>query len=360
MNLENSKAVLSESECMILRGFAILGIVGHNYCHWLSGVVQENEFQWAAVNVQTLKTTLISGGTDLLFNLLSFFGHYGVTIFLFLSAYGLEQKYGSGAYPTDRFIWVHFQKLFKMMFPGFIVSLALTCWGIGVPHRYSIVEMVAMLCLISNFLPDPAAAIFPGPYWFFGLMLQLYVIYRLLVYRRSLLCTIILIIVCVSCQLVLNPDGEAIKWYRYNFMGNMLPFGFGFIFARLQWAKLKFLMSNRRVLFVGCVVAATLAAFSCCDSRTWTITPTFVCVLSIFFVKFLLKIKYGGQIIGRLLGWFGGISVALFVWHPIVRSIFIRQDIGRGMSFVLYLCVCIIIARLMTQYVDSSKKGQTY
>ncbi len=25
----------------------------------------------------------------------------------------------------------------------------------------------------------------PGPYWYFGLMLQLYVVYRLLLFRRS-------------------------------------------------------------------------------------------------------------------------------------------------------------------------------
>ena len=35
---------LTRSECAILRGIAILGIVLHNYCHWLGPVVKENEY----------------------------------------------------------------------------------------------------------------------------------------------------------------------------------------------------------------------------------------------------------------------------------------------------------------------------
>lgn len=42
---------LSRTECRILRGLAIAGIVLHNYCHWLRHVVQENEYQFNQHNV---------------------------------------------------------------------------------------------------------------------------------------------------------------------------------------------------------------------------------------------------------------------------------------------------------------------
>ena len=35
--------ILTRAECNALRGIAILGIVLHNYSHWLRGIVRENE-----------------------------------------------------------------------------------------------------------------------------------------------------------------------------------------------------------------------------------------------------------------------------------------------------------------------------
>jgi hypothetical protein len=37
--------LLTRAECNALRGIAIIGIVLHNYCHWLRGIVRENEYR---------------------------------------------------------------------------------------------------------------------------------------------------------------------------------------------------------------------------------------------------------------------------------------------------------------------------
>ena len=45
---------------------------------------------------------------------------------------------------------------------------------------------VMQITMTGNFALHPNSLIKPGPYWYFGLTMQLYIIYIFLVYRRSL------------------------------------------------------------------------------------------------------------------------------------------------------------------------------
>ena len=76
--------------------------------------------------------------------------------------------------------------------------------------------------------------IWPGPFWFFALMMQFYLLYRLMLHRRHWGVTMLVMALCVLVQLQLNPMGETMNRYRYNFMGGMLPFGLGLLYARFQ------------------------------------------------------------------------------------------------------------------------------
>ena len=67
---EKEELVLSVAECRLVRGIAIFGIVAHNYSHWMSGIVKENEFQWVRENIQALIGS-VAWDTNLLFNLSS-------------------------------------------------------------------------------------------------------------------------------------------------------------------------------------------------------------------------------------------------------------------------------------------------
>ena len=84
---------ISRKETAAMRGIAILAIVLHNYSHWLRGIIQENEYQFHVHNVRRLMVELSHPSWELIVHLLSFFGHYGVPVFVFLSAYGLVRKY---------------------------------------------------------------------------------------------------------------------------------------------------------------------------------------------------------------------------------------------------------------------------
>lgn len=301
-----NSTILSRPACNALRGLAIIGIFLHNYCHWLGPIVKENEYQYFQHNVDWLNQVMVSMDLNLPVHLLSFFGHYGVPVFLFLSAYGLVMKYEakphlsteqqtrmysiSGKKLTGSINWrdplhfirYHYLKLFKMMIAGFVAFTMLDLITPG-SHHYAALDIVAMLGMFNNVLPNPDNIIWPGPYWFFGLMLQLYIVYRLLLYRRHWGWTVGLMAICIVIQLILgfdNPESEVMNRYRYNFMGGMLPFGLGILYARYG-EKILMTFHSPITNFFGCIFCISLIYSLSGSMIGWTFVPFFFCLLSV-------------------------------------------------------------------------------
>ena len=337
------ESLLTRAECNALRGIAILGIFLHNFCHWLNPVVKENEYQYFQHNVDWFAQCAARVNELFPAHVISFFGHYGVPVFLFLSAYGLEMKYGNGQgkAPDGRrvvvssFVRYHYLKLFKMMIVGFICFTVVDAMTAGSWH-YNVAQIVGQLLMINNFYDQPDRNIWPGPFWFFGLMLQLYVVYRLLLYRRHWGWTVGLTVVCTVAQLFMDPEGENLNYWRYNFMGGMLPFGLGLLFARY----------GNKVMLVNLTFGSFLMSWVVCSFfivsasgsfYTWVIVPALVCYASVYFIKTVstLPLPWLRARIGYVLGWLGNVSAALFVIHPAIRKVFItvsRQgDIYTGL-----------------------------
>ena len=337
------ESLLTRAECNALRGIAILGIFLHNFCHWLNPVVKENEYQYFQHNVDWFAQCAARVNELFPAHVISFFGHYGVPVFLFLSAYGLEMKYGNGQgkAPDGRrvvvssFVRYHYLKLFKMMIVGFICFTVVDAMTAGSWH-YNVAQIVGQLLMINNFYDQPDRNIWPGPFWFFGLMLQLYVVYRLLLYRRHWGWTVGLMVVCTVAQLFMDPEGENLNYWRYNFMGGMLPFGLGLLFARY----------GNKVMLVNLTFGSFLMSWVVCSFfivsasgsfYTWVIVPALVCYASVYFIKTVstLPLPWLRARIGYVLGWLGNVSAARFVIHPAIRKVFItvsRQgDIYTGL-----------------------------
>ena len=365
-----SNPSLSRSECNVLRGLAIIGIFLHNYCHWLSPIVKENEYQYFQHNVDWFNQVLVNPDLSLPFHLLSFFGHYGVPVFLFLSAYGLVLKYEAKPHLENatqfvgingkksfnwreplQFIRYHYLKLFKMMIVGFVAFTMLDAITPGA-HKYHFLDIVAMLGMFNNVLPEPDHIIWPGPFWFFGLMLQLYIVYRLFIYRRHWGFTLGLMVICVAIQLALgfdNPESEAMNRYRYNFMGGMLPFGLGILYARYG-EKILMTFHHNATNFFGIIFCCSIIYSLSGSMIGWTFVPLFICLLSVLTAKVLSGVNWLSGI-NKVLEWMGVISAALFVCHPITRKIFIpisRQgDLYAGL--LLYIISSICLAWLFSQ-----------
>lgn len=346
----NERTLLTKAECNILRGMAITGIFLHNYCHWLNPIVKENEYTFTQSNVDWFTNVITSPDSNLPMHLMSYFGHYGVPIFIFLSAYGLEKKYGDTTKPkvgTGKFIGIHFLKLFKMMIIGFLAFLLIDYLTPN-PFNYDTLKIIAQIGMFNNILTDPDDMIWPGPYWFFGLMLQLYIIYRLVLYRNHWFVTIAFITTCWLLQVFCDPEGETLNRLRYNFFGNALPFGLGQLYARYG-KDLK-----KTSYYAIAILSSVLVIICSYNYQLWFFAPAFVCTGAVGFVKIL------PTFINMSFGWMGTLSAALFVCHPITRKIFIpiSRDGNLYTGLFIYIISSIAIAylyRIITSKIPSPK-----
>lgn len=345
--MSRNNALLTRSECSVMRAIAILGIVLHNYCHWLGGIVRENEYTWTKGNADFLTRILAHPDMNLPVHLLSFFGHYGVPVFFFLSAYGLFIKYEGNEKRVGvwNFTRYHYLKLFKMMIVGFVAFTIIDLITPGTWH-YTVLGVVAQLGMFNNLLAEPHHVIWPGPYWFFGVMLQLYIIYRLFLYRKGWKTIITAIIVCWLAQVFCSPEGSTLNYIRYNFVGGMLPFGAGLLYARYG----KTYSNNVNLIIM--IASAVLVFVLSYNYQAWFFAPLFVCSFVISSVKLISNIQKSPiSSIFFSLNWLGSISAALFICHPLMRKIFIpisrHGDIYTGL--LLYTIASIAVAWLFNE-----------
>jgi len=378
---------LSQTECTAMRGIAILAIMLHNYCHYVKGIVKENEYQFLERHCDQLWAVMTSPDEFLPMHLLSFFGHYGVPVFLFLSGYGLVMKYESSPVPTVgqrsavRSVWdfilYHYLKLLRMLIVGFTLFLMVDAVTPGrFPFHWD--HVIAQLLMYINVLPEPDKIIWPGIYWFFGLMMELYVVYRLLLYRRRSLYVVLLIALCWLLQVFCEPDGEMLNRLRYNFIGGMLPFGVGIIVARVfsrseeggVWSEntssadsaveataehislhtppSSLLEKTPHSPLLGLLLAIVLTVAMSFSFHAWLWIPVVVIIGTIALVKVLPKVVL------KVFVWFGTFSAAMFVAHPIARKLFItvawQRDAYDGL--MLYFVVAIGLSWAVKQIID--------
>lgn len=331
-----------------MRGIAIVAIVLHNFIHWLGPMVKENEYTFNRHNANRILVELMNPSVDLLAHLFSFFGHYGVPVFLFLSAYGLVKKYesrpegiGSGWKRGCSFVWKHYKKLFCMMILGYTAFVMVDYMTPG-PRHYTFWNVVGQFLMISNFYPEPQNAIWPGPYWYFGLTLQLYILYCLIIGRTKTWTTILLTLVCVAVQLGLSVDpmGSTLNWFRYNIFGAMLPVSFGIIVARNEWLERELPRWQYLLILLLCVVVTIAGSF---NYYTWTlIVPLAICIGTMSIVHALPPSLL------RPLEWLGTLSSMMFVCHPITRKVLIpiayRGDVYAAL--LLYIAATIILSMI--------------
>ena len=339
--MTNSLLTLAESKA--LRGIAILGIMLHNYCHFLGFAVKENEYTFTAAKPQMLWDRLTALDHNLLIHLLSFFGHYGVPVFLFISGFGLVCKYEHSTPQRVRavpFVAYHYMKLLRLMFLGYVAFAVVSYLHPHGYHGYTAGRVAAQLLMYINILPDPDHIIKPGPYWFFGLMLQLYIVYRLLIYRQKTSNVLALIAICWVAQAMFtpesNPGGETLNRIRYNFVGGMLPFGAGVLYARHGRE-----LSTRAYLAVAAVSAVAVFAGSYAF-QSWLWVPLFVVTGAVATIRLVPEKAL------KPLVWFGAISSALFVVHPITREIIIKMSY-RGQVYtglIVYVIASLLLAWL--------------
>ncbi|RRD02605.1 acyltransferase [Prevotella sp. OH937_COT-195] len=348
-----------------MRGIAILGIMLHNYCHLLGFAVKENEYTFTVGKALQFWDKLTLPDHDILIHILSFFGHYGVPVFLFVSGYGLVKKYEKGSIKDGNgndaqfsmpaplpFMRYHFLKLFRLMIIGYVVFVAVYFLrnndGAVV---YSFDRILAQLGMVINFVfKYPDKVIKPGPYWYFGLMLQLYALYVLVFNRwRGWKILVVFVVLCWVVQLLANALGEnVLNHVRYNFFGAVLPFAMGIAYAR--WGR----ELPRAGYLALTLLSFVVVLFGSFRFGWWLWTPAFVVIGAVSTVRLLPPFLLNP------FSWTGTLSAAIFVMHPLAREIIIghyrRSDIYTGIFIYVFTAFAMsMLLQYILKYIPKPK-----
>lgn len=331
------KKSITKSECSALRGIAILAIMLHNYCHWFAFAIKENEYTYHSYYNHYLWEHLFRFDKNAFIDLFSFFGHYGVPIFLFISGYGLVMKYEQKGKipPALPFIIYHYLKLFRLMIIGFITFI-FVYWITEGEFAFTFWKIIGQLTMLINMSSDPDGFIKPGPYWYFGLMLQLYVIYRMLLFRHHWSIILSAVIICWLAQAFCSPTSGTLNWLRYNAIGSVMPFCTGIIFARYGHGY------NHMTYLIAAVISIAAIYLFGYAYQLWLWIPLFIVTVSVSIIKLL-----PAQSLHPLV-WIGDISAAIFVIHPIMRPIFITISQAGYVytGLIAYVTASIVVACL--------------
>lgn len=169
---------LDHLDSAILKALAITAIALHNFFHFVSPV-RQNEFAFHPGRFHILIHTLEQPPLAIQ-ALLSFFGHYGVQVFVFLSAYGLARSHWDDRASWPEFMWSRIRKLYPSFLLVVFIWSVLMCAGMG-PLRFSrelgphLLLMLAGLSTLVGFGLPPV-----GPWWFIPFIVQFYALWPLL------------------------------------------------------------------------------------------------------------------------------------------------------------------------------------
>jgi len=345
---------LTFKDTLLLRGLAIFLIVVHNYCHLLPNAIAENEYLWSMEPILQYYQYILNGGPHLILNLFSHYGFYGITIFVFLSGYGLASKYDNWVkLPIIPYLVKHATKLWRYIFIGiFIYYLAFRLFGGSQPSWDHIIKLSLFL---SNLLPS-RPLIF-GPWWWFSLIMQFYVIFYFFYYKRSLktiwmftlLCLIMQYAVTYYCRNDLMNEEGLLCYFHYNFPSITLSFSLGVYVSRhnSSWIYSNYLLP----------ISILLVLLGSFNVWIWCITSVFACIVLIQLARLLGKVIW----INNILCWLGKISAWVFVVHPIVRRYIFRINDTHSVYFSLslYLFITLAIAFIMyevMEYINQNSK----
>ncbi len=336
--------LLTKKECSALRGFAILAISLHNLCHCLDSAPQENEFWFSAINNQVFWNTLQF--EQAFIQLFAFWGHLGVPVFVFLSGYGLAIKYnGFVKIEWKLFVWNHYKKLFIPMVIGTIIYQVILL--LLSQNTSDVLHLLLQVSLLQNLIPHNLSVFSPGPYWYFGMTLQLYVLYIL--FRRTTYKYLLLFVIFFFVfQFFLQNHYYTLVWIKYNCFGWLFPFFMGIFIG-----KESILLCSKRTCYFILPIAFLLIPVLGFQYHLWLMIPIVIPVFAICLVKITPS-----AIMKPIIN-IGNISLYIFVIHPIVRQFAIAktEDVNPYISILIYIVLTIIIASLAKRLVMHLKSS---
>jgi peptidoglycan/LPS O-acetylase OafA/YrhL len=192
-----------------LKGAGILAIVLHNFYHSLPHAVIENEFALVPGHFHRFLATVVDPRQTFQ-TLFSFLGHFGVQLFIFLSAYGLALKYWNTP-SWSGFVWSRIRKLYPMFFLAVALWLVLRVIEYGTEFPTYLWDQTDELVLTTLGVINlaPGYGLPPvGPWWFLPFIVQFYCLWPALAgwtRRTGAPGLLVLAAICVAITAVIGP-----------------------------------------------------------------------------------------------------------------------------------------------------------
>lgn len=306
---------LTRADASVIKALAILMIVAHNYFHQVKPFPGENEMAFHAETFWKMVFQIAEHPFDAFHPIASFFGHYGVHIFLFMSGYGLTkkalgyvQKHGGISW-TD--LWkVSLNQIAKIVTLT-LVGVSILClykyiaWG-TLPDAEFFTKYLVFLTFTENLRPGDFGY-FVSVWWFMALIVQFYLLFPIIFkgLSRHAYLTLSIGVVCqLLAVLIYEPLLEQHVLVYATPLGQMVLFMLGGYLA----------MGRRlsRWIVLPLVVVLPLTF----------IDPNFF-HLSFVAVTVFLMIAYGllreRLIASKTLLWIGGMSMFIYIVHGDLR-----------------------------------------
>ncbi|WP_154222852.1 acyltransferase family protein [Marinicella rhabdoformis] len=222
----------------VIKGWAIICIVIHNLVHNIRPLPSQNEFHFKRFKSEGLYHIILNDTGDSLRAIISFYGHYGVKLFIFLSAYGLAKKYLKRDINYPQFIIHHAGKLYKAFLLVVLFWFAFeylvnnqTVAKIWDKNWYAL-TLKLLAINIPGYGLSPV-----GPWWFFAAIIQLYLIFPFLYKLSKKYGNSVLLIISVLAYSYIILSGK--KIILYNAIGHLPEFCLGLYLANKEHFEIK-------------------------------------------------------------------------------------------------------------------------
>ena len=352
----------TKRDTAIIKGFAILCIVFHNYFHWLAPSPGENEFNFSPANVGNLFQLLGQQPGEFVNILFSYFGHYGVQLFVMISGFGLTLSMLRREQGWGEFVINRLKKLYPLLFTGVVVCL-LGCLVMNgrLFNQGEWREIGYKFLFIHTLIPNSGLSI-NGPWWFFGLIFQLYLLFPLL-FRciKKWRWKAFLVVLAVSYGLIflfreyLNLHHGAIL--MQNAPGHLPEFCFGMMLA---------FNKDERIHWLWLLLALVLFVWGNFAPGFYPFTFLSLCVITVFVTQ-AWKAKNGKwKKVFRyplsVIHYFGGISMMLFIVHGYFRVPVLKWantmtsawgHLASGLLFFLLVWGIALVAKPLYQWLQA-------
>jgi peptidoglycan/LPS O-acetylase OafA/YrhL len=352
----DEKPELDARDCLVLRGLAILAISFHNYCHLLSRV-RENEFDFSPQRFLSYLDALHEPSRIFQASF-SFLGHYGVQIFVFLSAYGLATRYWDRQPPWTTFVWGRVRKLYPM----FLLAIALWALWVGFPQGRMgpvavvrqqwdvlVLTMLGLVTLLPGYDLPPV-----GPWWYMPFIMQFYCLwplFRRFAIRFGRVGLFTLSVAALALTYAIN--GTLVTRWSINLLhtpvGHLPEACLGVAMARYGY----------RPGSVAALAAATLFLLGNLRERYWLLAFISALVLMVWIYQGLRPLLRRSKFLVRV----GIYSTAIFFVNGFIRLPFVglgaQADIwyarmlfgvaSVGFAFMVAMLLTAVSARLLSQ-----------